>query len=104
MAELEALSKVFGVSGVIVGCIIYVLKVFAPMVQKHLDNKEVTMKSIAASLSEMVVWQRTIDLRLQRLEQQSDETSSNVEKLANAVGYPLPRTKARRQGTPNEDR
>ncbi|KPL80224.1 hypothetical protein [Herpetosiphon geysericola] len=105
MTEIESLFKLFGTPGAILGGIIYVAKLFAPMVQKYLNNNEVTLKSIATSLSESVVWQRMADLRLERLEQQGEENTNVLMRLANANGVAHPRpTKPKRLVGTNEDR
>lgn len=101
MTEVEALAKLLGVPGVLLGLGVWAIRTLVPVWREHLKANATSFSLIATSMQEMSRWQRTIDLRLDRIERIGDQSEEAVRILYERIGQPPPE---RRRTTPRKDR
>lgn len=92
MTEIETLAKLFGIPGLLIGFGVWTVRTLAPIWHEHLKANSDSLKAIAASMGEMVRWQHTIDLRLERIERNTDESADNVRILFERIGEDMPKS------------
>lgn len=90
MAELETIFKIMGIPGVLLWLGYRLSDKIIPIYREYLKDNQSNQKSIATSLAEMVKFQRTIDVRLTRIEHDTDETKDYIRVLYEVLGRPLP--------------